>query len=153
MGKFCLYAALVFCAMSPFATNAAKAGLFEDAYADYRAKIGNGTIFYASCRTLHVMAPDDSDLDRVYLIVPQSRDAGIVMIEWSGETIVDWTEIERKGAEYRIAWTEGGIWSLMSASGLVDQLRNRDFRMATGEDLDHLPITGPQCIDALHHAP
>lgn len=153
MRKFRLCAALVFLAISPCATHAARAGLFEDAYADFRAKVGDGIIFYSSCRTLYVKTLDDSQLDRVYLIVPQSRDAGIVMIEWSGDTIVDWTEIERKGAEYRITWTQGGMWSLLAAYGRVDQLRSRDFQMATGKDLGRLPITGPQCIDALYHMP
>jgi hypothetical protein len=140
------------------------AGSFAVGYADYRAKIGDGVFFYASC--LYVQ---DSETYAAYLIVPRSEKADIMLLERHDgvlgnmatieretgnkhlDTVLNMSKLEANNGGFRITETEGGIGSNMRVSGLMDQLLVREFRIGTGEKLDWLPITGPECDPEFYH--
>jgi hypothetical protein len=140
------------------------AGSFKVEYADYRAAIGDGVFFYDSCQYVQ-----DSETYGAYLIVPRSEKADIMLLERRNgvlvnmatigretpnkhlDTVLDMSKLEANNGGFRITDTLGGIGSNMRVSGLMDQLLTREFRIGTGDKLDWLPITGPDCDPEFYH--
>jgi hypothetical protein len=142
MRKFILIVALAALAATAFGriAHAAAPDAIDEAFADYRTMIGDGVVFYASCRYLL-----NGTIMTATLVVPRSDTAKMAMIERYPDGILNFSWINKLDRTGRVDNMQGGMWTIEHIAGLVEQLRVRDFRIATGKDMDHLPITGPQC--------
>lgn len=140
MRNFLAACAFLLLSISFDAAHAAEPDPIDRAFADYRAEVGDGVIFYASCRYLL-----NGTIMTATLVVPRSDMAEMAMIERYPGGISNFSWIEKLEGTGRVDNMQGGMWTIEHIAGLVEQLRARDFRIATGKDMDHLPITGPQC--------